>query len=302
MKLIKYIDTMFSNPSVIKRDDSWLGFITILVTAICVIRHASMPDWIGQGYPAFDAFGKVAIRVTDVFFQFFLFLAGYLLFRGTPRNPDLKWFGRKYLCGLKVIVIPFLIANLFSWCVYAAAYKFAPSMMSGFLDSDWKDPLFALWKGPINLSLWLLREVIVTLLLFPVLYYLIRYTWGVATVALGVLWGFGIVPAPLFCLSIGATLAILPIHSQRFSDWRASHPLPAPSDYFNWCYFIFLYHYIPQLVMKKIGVMLLPTINGGGLIAVWLLNALLLAAGLSAIYLLLRRFTPKLLSIIVGSN
>lgn len=293
---------MFPHTTVIKRNETWLGFITILVTIICAFRHASMPDWIGQGYPVFDVFGKAMIRITDVFFQFFLFLAGYLLFRGTPRKPDLKWFGRKYLCGLKVIIIPFLIANLLSWCVYAAAYKFAPSLMSGFLEGDWKDPLFALWKGPINLSLWILREVIIAFLLFPLLYYLIRYTWGVATIALGVLWGFEIVPASLLCISIGATLAILPLHSERFSNWRDRHPFPVPADCFSWCYFIYLYHYIPELAIKKIGVMILPSITSAGLIAIWLLNALLLLAGLSAIYLLLRRFTPKLLSVIVGSN
>lgn len=297
------MDPMFSKSSYMKRhQNNWLDLLIILVTGIVVLRHASIPSWIDQGYPAFDVVGKAIIWVTGIVLPAFLFLAGYLCFRDTPRKPDVRWFGQKYLCGLKRLVIPFLIANVLSWGVYATAYKFAPSMMSGFLDGDWQDPLFVLWKGPINLSLWLLREVIVAFLILPVYYFLIRYTWGAATIAVGVLCAFHLLPETVFWFALGASFAILPLRIQRISLWMEQHPLPTPEDTFDWCYFVFLYHYIPQLVMKKIGVMLLPEINSGGLIAVWLLNALFLVLGLSAIYLLLRRFAPKLLAVVVGSE
>lgn len=297
------MDPMFSkSPHMKRHPNTWLDLFIILVTGIIVLRHASIPNWIDQGYTAFDAVGKAIIWVTGIVLPSFLFLAGYLCFRGSPRKPDVKWFGQQYLCGLRRLVIPFLIANVLSWGVYAVAYKFAPSMMSGFLDGNWKDPLFVLWTGPINLSLWLVREVIVAFLLLPVFYYAIRYTWGVVTVAVGVLWAFQLLPETWFWFTLGATFAILPLRIQRVSQWMEQHPLRDSEATFDWCYFIFLYHYIPQLIMKKIGVLLLPEISSGGLIAVWLLNALFLALGLSAIYLLLRRFAPRVLAVVVGSK
>ena len=293
---------MFSNTSILKKNrNTWLNLFILLVTVIVAVRHASMPDWLGKGYAAFDAFGKALIWITEVCLPLFFILAGYLIFRGTPSKPDLSWYGQKYLCGLKRIVIPFLIVNILTWLVYAAAYKFTPSVMSGFLDGNWKDPFFVLWKGPINLALWFMREVIVAFLFFPVLYLLIRYTWGIGVIALGVLWRLNIIPETLFWLSLGAALAILPIRIKRLNSWMDQHSLRIPADCFDWCYFVYLYHYIPQIAMKKLGVMLLPEINSAGLITVWVLNALLLLGGLSAVYLLLRRFTPKLLSVLVGS-
>ena len=292
---------MFPKSSVVKRDNTWLYLVEILVLVIVVVRHASMPDWFDRGYPAFDAFGKGIIWATEICLPAFFILAGYLFFRGVPKRPEPAWFGKKYLCGLKVLVIPYLIANLLSWFVYAAAYKFAPSLMSGFLEGSWTDPLFIFWKGPINMSLWFMREVIVAFLVFPLIYLLVRYTWGIAVVALGVLWGFHLAPEPLFWFALGSSLAILPLHSRRLGDWMGRHPLRIGADCLNGCYFIYLYHYLPQIAMKKVGIMLLPGINSAGLIAVWICNALILLAGLFAIYLLLRRFAPKLLALLVGS-
>ena len=53
--------------------------------------------------------------------------------------------------------------------------------------------------------------------------------------------------------------------------------------------------------MKKIGVALLPEATNGGLIAVWISNALILLLGLTLIYYLLYRFAPKLLAVLTGS-
>lgn len=296
------MDAMLSQTNGVKRDNSWLYLLMVIETVIIVVRHASMPDWFDQGYHTFDLIGKGIVWITEICLPLFFILCGYVFFRGIDKIPKPAWFAQRYKSVLLSLVIPYLIANILSLAVYLLAYKFAPSAMSGFMGDNWKDPLFIFWKGPVNLSLWFLRELFIICLLSPLIYLLVRYTWGIGVIAVGLLWGFHLVPEPLFWFTLGATPAILCLHSRRFETWMARHPVRIAADCPRWCFFIYLYHYLPQIAMKKVGVALLPEINSAGLLAVWICNALILLGGLSLIYVLLRRFTPKLLSVLAGGS
>lgn len=296
------MDSMLSKSSVEKQDNGWLDLLKIILLLIVVVRHASLPDWFDRGFTLFDQVGKGIVTVTSGIVPFFFLLAGYIFFRHVPQKPDIAWFGHKYKRSVFVALIPFLIANLITLAFYAAAHQFAPDMLSGFLGDDWKNLAFIFWKGPINLSLWLVRELVLLCLIAPLIWLLVRYTWGGMVVAIGVLWYFHIVPEPLFWFTLGTAVGVLFSHFRRIPNWLERHPIRVALFGNDWAWFVFLYHYIPQIAMKKIGVALLPEVTSGGLMAVWIGNALILLLGLTLIYYLLHRFAPRVLAVLTGGN
>lgn len=296
------MDPMLSKPAEIKRDNGWLDGMKILVLIIIVVRHASLPDWFDQGFTLFDRIGKGLVTVTEICLPLFFILTGYIFFRHMPQKPSMAWFGQREKRSVFVVLIPYLIANILTLLVYLSIYKLAPDLLSGFMGDNWKNPLFILWTGPINLSLWFVRELILLCLLAPLIWLAVRYTWGGFVIALGVLWYFDKIPEPLFWFSVGVAFAMLALHCHRTLAWLDRHPIRLAPFWKDWAWFVYLYHYIPQIAMKKIGLSLLPETTSGGLIAVWLGNALLLLAELTLIYYLLHRFTPKLLNVLTGGR
>lgn len=292
--------SMLSETTGVKRDNGWLDWLKVIVLIIIVVRHASLPDWFDKGFLRFDQIGKGLVTVTEVCLPLFFILAGFIFFRHIPAKPNLSWFGQQYKRSLFVVLIPYLIANVLTLVVYLAIHKLAPDLLSGFMGDNWKNPLFIFWTGPINLSLWFVRELILLCLIAPVIWLLVRYTWGGAIVALGALWYFNKIPEPLFWFSVGVALALLLLHSYRIKEWLDKHPLRIAPFWKDWAWFVYLYHYIPQIAMKKVGLALLPEMTSGGLLAVWLGNALILLLGLTLIYYLLYRFAPKLLAVLTG--
>ena len=95
----------------------------------------------------------------------FFALSGYLFFWNAPQKPEWRWFWGKIRSRIFTLLIPYLIAVVIAWLCYYFAIKAAPSMVDGFLGDRWKDPLFVFWTGPINLSLWFIRELMVVVLL-----------------------------------------------------------------------------------------------------------------------------------------
>lgn len=296
------MDTMPSETTPVKHNNGWLDWSKILLVLIVVFRHASLPDWFDRGYAAFDRFGGWLVTVTSIIVPCFFLLAGIIYFRNIPSKPSLAWFGHMSKRSLFVVLIPYLIANAISLAIYVAVQKVAPDLLSGFLGDNWKNVAFIVWQGPINLSLWLVRELILLCLLAPLIWLFVRYTWGGGVLVIGLLWYFHIVPEPLFWFSAGTALALVFPYCHKCREWLDRHPLRFSPFWKDWAWFVFLYHYIPQIGMKKIGVALLPEITSGGLIAVWMGNALLLLAGLTLIYYLLHRFTPKLLNVLTGGQ
>lgn len=293
---------MLSETTAIKKDNGWFDWMKIIVLIIIVVRHASLPDWFDQGYALFDKIGKGLVAVTEICLPLFFIVAGYTFFRYVPPKPAITWFGHQYRRSFAVVLIPYLIVNILTFFVYLAVHQVAPDLLSGFMGDQWKNPVFIFWTGPINLSLWFVRELILLCLLSPLIWLLVRYSWGSVILLFGILWHFHFIPEPLFWFSLGVGIAILLSHSHRIKAWMNQHPVKLALFWKDWAWFVYLYHYIPQIAMKKVGVALLPKVTSGGLIAVWLCNAILLLAGLTLVYYVLHRFTPKLLNVLTGGQ
>lgn len=293
---------LLSGNKPMKKDAAWIDLLKIVLTVGIVVRHASLPDWFDKGYATFDLIGKGLVGLTETCVPLFFVLSGFLFFRGVPKKPQASWFGNKWKRRLNSLLIPYLIANCLALAFYIAARKLSPGMVSGFLGEDWKNPLFIFWTGPINLSLWFIRELIVVCLLSPLVWLAVRYTWGVAVIAAGILWGFGIAPAPLFFFSLGAVAPILEIHSKRLEQWQERHPLRIDPSWRAWCFFIYLYHYLPLVGTKKVLVSWLHPQSSTMLLAIWLGSAALALAALTALYFGMRKGMPRLLSVLVGGK
>jgi surface polysaccharide O-acyltransferase-like enzyme len=184
-----------------------IDLIRVLLTIGIVSLHATMTD-LATSTPAFDRITKAIIFVAQVFVPLFFVISGYLFFRNVPEDPSSGWFWAKLRSRFMSLFIPFLIANCIAFVIYYATMQFFPSMISGFLGDRWKDPLFVLWEGPINLSLWFIRELIVVTILSPVIFLIVKHLrwWGV--LILGLLLVLKIGPAPLFYFSAGTCLAV----------------------------------------------------------------------------------------------
>ena len=280
------------------RQGNRLDTLKVLLTVGIVLRHATtsgLPD----ATAAFSTLTQGIIALTEVCVPLFFVISGYLFFHNVPEKPAGGWFLQKYKSRFFTLVLPYLIANVIAFGCFWFAHHVTPSLMSGFLGEQWKDPLFIFWKGPVNLSLWFIRELIVVVVLSPFVYLLVRYLrwWGV--LGLGVLWALKIAPAPLFFFSLGACLAcwkIAPVEQWLLTGSRT------PVSSRAWTYFVYLYHYLLLIGIKKyLGSALSPQGTAAQL-AVYLVGFLLTLCLLTAAYALLRRWIPGVLKVLVGGK
>lgn len=275
-----------------------LDLIRVLLTVGIVCRHATTAD-LPSTTAAFDAFTQVMVRLTEVCVPLFYVISGYLFFRNVPMFPRPGWFLDKYRSRFFSLVIPYLIANGVAWLCYYFAVKAAPSMVSGFFGDSWKNPLYVFWTGPVNMSLWFIRELILVVVVSPALYLLVRFLrwWGV--LLLGVLWAFKIGPAPLFFFSIGAcegVWKIAPVERWLLAPSRVDVRSRA------WTYFIYLYHYLLVVGVKKVLVQVLQPEGTLALLGVYLASVVIVLGILTGLYFGMRKVLPKITGIIVGGK
>ena len=275
-----------------------IDLLRVLLTIGIVSRHALM-EGLPNATAGFSAFTQGVIALTVVCVPLFYAISGYLFFRNTPEKPEPRWFWDKIRSRFFSLLIPYLIANCIAWGCYYFALKAVPSMVSGFLGDDWKNPLFVFWTGPINLSLWFIRELIVMVVISPLIYLFVRYLrwWGV--LALGILWGFKLCPEPVFFFSLGACLSIWKI--SPVERW-----LHAPSQLTTrsraWTYFIYLYHYLLLIGVKKFFFQTLHPESTLTQIGTYLLAPVLVLGLLTAFYWVMRKVIPRITSILVGGK
>ena len=74
------------------------------------------------------------------------------------------------------------------------------------------------------------------------------------------------------------------------------------ADAAAWCFFIYLYHYIPVIALKKLLGQVLDPHSFFTLTLTYLATALLTLALLSGLYALMRRATPRLLGVLTGGK
>lgn len=278
----------------------FIDLLKVILTVGIVFRHAELVGLEGRS-EAFDGLTRAMMFITSACVPLFYILSGFLYFRNVPQKADAGFFWKKTRSRLFSLVIPYLIANTIAFVCYWAAHRFAPGMVSGFLGDNWKNPLFVFWTGPVNQSLWFIRDLIKAVIVAPLIYLLVRYTriWGV--LALGAVWIFvGGNPWYNIWFTIGAWAAVCQggnvgtllskIHCRVWDDAAA------------WCFFMYLYHYIPIISFKKIFEAVFRPESFLALTGTYLACALLVLALLSGLYMLLKAVAPRVTGVLVGGK
>ena len=276
-----------------------LDILKVLLTIGIVCRHATMTGLAGAT-PVFKGVTQGLIWITEICVPLFYALSGYLYFHNAPRSFDFTWFGKKYKSRLFSLVIPYLIANIVAWCCFVFAIKFVPSMIDGFMGDNWKDPFFVFWKGPVNLSLWFIRELIIVVILSPLVWLLVRYTRWFGVLVLGILWGCKIGPAPLFFFSLGAYFAMWKIGAVE--EWLHTPAKRVTTRSRAWNYFIYLYHYLLLIGVKKGLCKLIEPSGTFSQLGIYFGSILIVLVALTLLYMAMRRIMPRLTSFIVGGK
>lgn len=321
---------------------AWIDFLKVFLCIGIVLRHAEL-----VGIPLTDTASRLdrgMMLFSELFVPMFFVLSGFLFFRNVPPEPSPSFFWGKLWKRVFSLLIPYLIANVLAWLCYWAAYRFAPSMMAGFLGDNWKNPLFVFWTGPVNLSLWFIRDLFIAVLCAPLTWILVRYTrfWGV--LALGLVWYFmGMRPWYNFYFTLGAWAAVwhadVASHCQKAGPWLLlvyictfaaamkdasltnlsilsglpllvalsagaceKGSLEISPGWQAWCFFMYLYHYIPELVLKRLCTRFCPLDSSWQLILAFLAITLLTLALVSAVYYLMKKTLPGVLQFVTGGK
>ena len=278
--------------------------LKLLLTVGIVFRHAELLGELGRS-AAFDGFDRLVMGATEVCVPLFFVLSGFLYFRNTPPQPGVGFFWGKLRSRLFSLLLPYLIANALAFAVYWAAHRWAPQLMSGFLGENWKNPIFVFWTGPVNLSLWFIRDLLIAVLFAPLTWLLVRYTriWGVLALAV-VCHVWGMRPWYNLYFVIGAWLALWkPSWVAAADGWLARRNIrTVPASGQAWCFFIYLYHYLFVLALKKLLPLWLAPQGFWGLLGTYLLVAVLTLVMLTGLYALLRKAAPKLLQLLTGGK
>ena len=320
-----------------------IDFLKVFLSIGIVVRHAELVNLAGRN-ASYDWINQAGMLLSELYVPMFFVLSGFLFFRNAPEKFEWKFFLRQWKKRVRSLLVPYLIANVVAFGAYWLAYRYYPSMMTGFFGDNWKHPLFIFWTGPVNLTLWFIRDLIVAIVCAPLTWLLVRYTrvWGVA--ALGIVCYFaGMRPWYNFYFAIGAWAALWGQDVKQLSlktgPWwllvyvcsfaaAMQEPnlkgltilpglalllylaevitektrLKVGPQWAAWCFFMYLYHYIPELVLKKLlGNGIDPHTTWGLLLT--LLAVSLLTLGLvSALYFILKRLLPKLTGVLVGGK
>ena len=275
-----------------------IDLIRVLLTIGIVSLHSTMTD-LANSTPVYDGVIKAILTITQVCVPLFFAISGYLFFRNVPDDPSSNWFWTKLRSRFLSLFVPFLIANCIAFAIYFATKHFFPSMISGYLGDSWKDPVFVLWKGPINLSLWFIRELIVVTILSPIIFLIVKHFrwWGV--LILGLLLVLKIGPAPLFYYSAGSCLAVWkinPVEKWLMSDSRVRVSSRA------WTYFVYLYHYLLIIGIKKALVAWLKPTETALQVGIYLVTVIGTLLILTITYALMRKIIPRITSVLVGGK
>lgn len=278
----------------------FIDLLKVILTLGIVFRHAELVGLEGRS-ETFDLLSRGMMLITEVCVPLFFVLSGFLYFRNVPKEPDVKFFWGKTRSRVFSLLIPYLIANTVAFVCYWLAHRFAPGMISGFFGDNWRNPIYIFCTGPINMSLWFIRDLIIACLVAPLIWIFVRYTriWGV--LALAAVWFF-VAGSPFYNLwfTLGAWAAVCQGENVSRLLGRISCKVPAHAA--AWCFFVYLYHYIPIISIKKLlGVAFNPS-GTLALIGTYLLTAVLTLAIVTGLFFLLKKLFPRLAGVLVGGK
>ena len=279
---------------------TFIDLLKVVLTVGIVARHASLVELAGRS-GAFDVFTDVVVALTEVCVPLFFVLSGFLYFRNVPDKPDAGYFLDKTRRRVLSLLVPYLIANAVAFFFYWLAHRVAPGMLSDYFGDKWHNPLFIFWTGPVNMSLWFIRDLIVACLVAPLIYLFVRYTriWGV--LALAAVWFF-VGKSPLYNLwfVLGAWAAVC--QRERVGALLERWQGQVPADAAAWCFFIYLYHYLPAIACKKLLARFFDPQSFFALTGTYLAVALLTLGVATGFYLLLKKCFPRLTGVLVGGK
>ena len=277
-----------------------IDFLKVVLTVGIVFRHAELVGMEGRS-GAFDVLSRGMMLLTAVCVPLFYVLSGFLFFRKAPERFNIGFFAGKWKSRVRSLLVPYLIANVVAFTCYWLAYRYFPDRMSGFFGEDWKNPLFIFWTGPVNMSLWFIRDLIIACLTAPLIWLLVRYTriWGV--LALAAVWVFvGGSPWYNLWFTIGAWAAVC--QGETAERWLGRIPWRVPVGAAARCFFMYLYHYIPVITLKKLFIARIEPMSFWTLTGSYFMVALITLLLVSGVYYLLKKLLPKPTSILVGGK
>ena len=278
----------------------FVDLLKVLLTIGIVFRHAELVGLEGRS-ETFDLLTRGMMAVTSICVPLFFVLSGFLYFRHVPKQVGAPYFLDKSKRRVFSLLIPYLIANAFAFLCYWAAYRYAPGMMSGFFGDSWKNPVFVFWTGPVNMSLWFIRDLIIACLMAPLIYLLVRYTriWGV--LALAAVWFFVESSAWYnFYFTLGAWVAVC--QGEKADELLGRIRCKVPASAAAWCFFIYLYHYILVIALKKGMAAALDPASLWPLLGVYLATALVALGLLTGLFILMKRWLPRFTGVLVGGK
>ena len=280
-----------------------LDLVKILLTIGIVCRHATW-EGLDAGFTVFQGFSQGVIWITEICVPLFFVISGFLFFLNVPDKPNVNYFATKYKKRFTSLLIPYIIANCVAFAVYFAASKYAPQMLSGFMGDNWKNPLWVFWTGPINLSLWFIRELIVVVIISPIIYLIVRYARLIGVIALGLLLIFWKLPAPWFYFAAGAWFSICGgvVGVKDAGPEVAPHRVQFYKNSRAWTFFVYLYHYLPLISVKKALMTFVHPSSDIGMFAIYFASIIIVLAAISLVYIVLRKFTPGLAKVLAGGR
>lgn len=322
-----------------------LDLLKVLLCVGIVVRHAELVGMVDRS-AAFAGFNRGMMLFTELCVPMFFVISGYLFFLNVPEKPNGRYFVNKIRSRVFTLLVPYLIANAIAFLCYWLAHRFAPDMIAGFFGENWKHPLFIFWTGPINLSLWFIRDLMYSILLSPVIYFFVRYTriWGV--IGIGLLWFFQLLPLWInFCFILGAWAAVHRVDAENLcrktGPWflliyicafivaypvKSAHlialvllaGLPIclyaasrlmsvfkwniPVGWQAWCFFMYLYHYIPEIFFKKVLNQFLDPGSFWSLMLVFVLVSVLTLVSVTGLFWVMKKWLPRTTRVLVGGK
>ena len=278
----------------------FLDLLKIVLTVGIVCRHAELVGMEGRS-EVYDFFNRSMMLITEACVPLFFIISGFLYFRNVPEKPGVNFFWKKTRSRIFSLLIPYLIANAIAFICYWLAHRYAPNMISGYFGDDWNKPFFIFWNGPINLSLWFIRDLIIACIVAPLIYLLVRYTRILGVLALAAVWFFlGGSPWYNLWFSIGAWMAVCQGESADRLLGKIHCRVPAHAA--AWCFFIYLYHYIPVISLKKLFINLVDPHTFIDLAGTYLGTAGMTLAVMSGLFLVMREIAPRVTGVIVGGK
>lgn len=208
---------------------------TLIIGVVFIHAHFTEVDGISiyqtSLYPSYTF---VSMLLSDVLARiavpFFFFISGFLFFYKT--NFSFNVFKSKLSKRIKTLLVPYLFWNLIVLLFYFFCQYFFSLYISNttkmISDFSWIDFLASFWnihkdsnsEYPICFQLWFIRDLIVTIIFTPLIYFFVKYIFKIGIVLIGLCWFFdykipicGLNIAAMFFFSLGAYFSI---HKQSF--------------------------------------------------------------------------------------